>query len=378
MAASSSSFCTEVQSFLREQELLLLILAAIGLARIFPIPGVYWVHPEITATWLAVVFIFILAGLGLQTSEFAKAFQNVRFNVTIQFFSFFFVSGFVYVISQQLVHHHILNNSALADGMVICSCLPMAINTVIVITKSANGDEASAVFNAAAANLVGVFVSPFLILFYLGLHGTMNPVDVFIELTVRVLLPVLVGQVLQRVPLVQQYVVSKYKSLFKQLQQYCLVFIIYTVFCQTFLPHSEETASSSGSKIPVLSTSDVATMILCQFFLLISVMGLAWLLLKYSFPASPKLRVMGFVGCTFKTVAAGVPLVNAMYAQTNPELVGMYTLPLLVWHPMQLILGSLLAPHLAAFVSREEEMARQGAGGEVTNEATALLKTGVP
>jgi solute carrier family 10 (sodium/bile acid cotransporter), member 7 len=100
-------------------------------------------------------------------------------------------------------------------------------------------------------------------------------------------------------------------------------------------------------------------------------------MLKFSFPAQPKLRVMGFVGCTFKTVAAGVPLVNAMYAQTNPELVGMYTLPLLVWHPMQLILGSLLAPHLAAFVSREEELARQ-AGAGATNESTSLLKNGEP
>ena len=367
-----ASSCKQVQSFLKEHEFLLLILAAIGLARLFPTPGVDWVHPEITATWLAVILIFLLAGLGLQTSEFAQAFQNVRFNVTIQCYSFFFVSGFVSFISQRLVQYHILNNPALADGMIICACLPMAINTVIVVTKSSNGDEASAVFNAAAANLVGVFVSPFLILLYLGIHGTMDPVDVFIKLALRVLLPVLVGQILQRVPLVQQYIISKYKSFFKNLQQYCLVFIVYTVFCRTFMPSNDDSSTTV-----LLSTTDVATMMLCQLLLLLTVMGLAWLLLKYSFPQRPKLRVMGFVGCTFKTVAVGVPLVNAMYAQTNPELVGMYTLPLLVWHPMQLILGSLLAPHLAAFVDREEQ--RIAAAGPATiNESTSLLNSGVP
>jgi solute carrier family 10 (sodium/bile acid cotransporter), member 7 len=62
---------------------------------------------------------------------------------------------------------------------------------------------------------------------------------------------------------------------------------------------------------------------------------------------------MGLFGCTHKTVSIGVPLIGAIY-EGNPA-VGMYTLPLLIWHPMQLVVGSLLAPHLSAFVRREEE-----------------------
>ena len=49
----------------------------------------------------------------------------------------------------------------------------------------------------------------------------------------------------------------------------------------------------------------------------------------------------------------GVPLINAMYEE-NP-LIGYYTLPLLIWHPMQLVIGSALAPKLSEFVAREEE-----------------------
>jgi sodium/bile acid cotransporter 7 len=49
----------------------------------------------------------------------------------------------------------------------------------------------------------------------------------------------------------------------------------------------------------------------------------------------------------------GVPLINAIY-EDNP-LIGYYTLPLLIWHPMQLVIGSALAPKLSAFVAREEE-----------------------
>jgi hypothetical protein len=35
--------------------------------------------------------------------------------------------------------------------------------------------------------------------------------------------------------------------------------------------------------------------------------------------------------------------------------VGLYTLPLLIWHPMQLVIGTFLAPKLAKFVEREHE-----------------------
>jgi len=82
-------------------------------------------------------------------------------------------------------------------------------------------------------------------------------------------------------------------------------------------------------------------------------MSATWLGLKFLFPDQPRLRVMGLFGSTHKSVAMGVPLINAIY-ESNKN-VGLYTLPLLVWHPMQLVIGSFLAPKLAAFVDREEE-----------------------
>jgi sodium/bile acid cotransporter 7 len=35
--------------------------------------------------------------------------------------------------------------------------------------------------------------------------------------------------------------------------------------------------------------------------------------------------------------------------------VGLYTLPLLIWHPMQLVVGSFLAPKLLVWVKAEKE-----------------------
>lgn len=79
----------------------------------------------------------------------------------------------------------------------------------------------------------------------------------------------------------------------------------------------------------------------------------SWYLLKFMYPKNPKLRIMGLYGCTHKTVATGIPLINAIYGD-NPA-VGLFTLPLLIWHPMQLVIGTILAPRLAQYVLTEQQ-----------------------
>jgi solute carrier family 10 (sodium/bile acid cotransporter), member 7 len=86
---------------------------------------------------------------------------------------------------------------------------------------------------------------------------------------------------------------------------------------------------------------------------------------------APPQRVMGLFGCTHKTVAIGIPLINALYenssskndsnAKTTASLVALYALPLLVWHPLQLVLGTLLAPSLAAYVVKQHQQAQAAA-----------------
>jgi len=315
------------------------VLIGILLAWAYPPLGGKYLAPHITAKWVAVIFIFVMAGLGLKTEEFANAFKQFRFNLTVQIFNFMAVSGLVFGVSRFLLTFNLIAKN-LADGMVICSCLPMTINMVLVMTKSAGGEEAAAVFNAAFGNMLGVFITPLLILMYLGEETSMKLGPVFFKLGVRVLVPITVGQLLKNfVPPVKSFV-TEHKPKFKKLQEWALVFIIYTVFCHTFLGEVETTAV------------DALIMVIIQCALLCLVMGIAWIFLKFSFPNSPKLRVMGLFGCSHKTVAMGIPLINAIY-ETDPNL-AFYTLPLIVWHPMQAVIGSALSPSLNAFVKREE------------------------
>lgn len=332
-----------------EHEFLILVVLAILLALAYPPLGAVYLAPKITATWIAVVFIFLLAGLSLKTEEFAKASKRVKFNLFVPIYNFGFVSALVYGVSRFLSAVKIIP-VALADGMVICGTLPLTISMVQVLTKAAGGDEAASIFHSAFGNIVGVFISPLLILGYLGITS-MDVADfgtVFLNLLLQVILPIFVGQVMQKtLPPVVQFV-KTHKVHLKLAQQYALVFIVYTVFCRTF---------NTGISDPNVAVH-VILMVVFQFLLVVFVMVLAWYSLGYLFPAEPKLRVMGLFGCTLKSVAMGIPLINAIYF--NSPNVGIYTLPLLVWHSLQLLIGTMMASRLSAWVQREE--ARLGIG----------------
>ena len=350
-----ASFLTKFCAFYWQNEFLILIVCAILLARAYPPLGATYLAPQYTATWIAVMFIFLLAGLGLKTEEFAKAFQRIYFNTYVMLFSFGVDSSIVFGISRLVAHYNIINQG-LADGMVIAACLPLTINMCVVLTKASGGDEASSIFNSAFGNLVGVFLSPALILGYIGVSGEVKVLNVFFKLAIRVLLPIIVGQLLKYFcPPVNDFV-KTYKPKFKKLQMYSLVFIVYCVFCKTF--------GSDEASIPI---GDIFLMILFIGISLTILMLLAWYSLRLFFREKPKLRIMGLYGCTHKTVAMGVPLINAIY-EGDPN-IAMYTLPLLIWHPMQLIVGTFLSPRLLAWVESYPVAGDKAGSGDDSNES---------
>ena len=192
-----------------------------------------------------------------------------------------------------------------------------------------------------AGNIIGIFLSPVLILAYLGKTGSLSLGEVFAKLTIKVIVPLVIGQVVQKISKKARQAFTTHKRMVKKIQEICLIFIVYTLFCLTF-------EGNTGVGI-----GNVFLMILYQFLLMVILMVLAWFSLKFLFHDEPELRVMGVFGCVQKTVALGVPLIASVY-KGDPN-VGLYTLPILIWHPMQLVLGSMLVPRFKAFIQSERK-----------------------
>jgi len=206
---------------------------------------------------------------------------------------------------------------------------------VIVLTVASGGNEAAAVFNSALGNLLGVFVTPAWVLLLLNRSVKIDFGATVLSLVYRVLIPVLCGQLIQYfLPSVKKQIDS-HKDALKKTQEFCLIFIVYTVFCRTF---------SNGSEA---SGAEIVLVFILQCVILFVAKVAAWIYLGFLFPNESDLRVMGLFGCVQKTVAMGIPLLQAMFS--GDSRLGMYSLPLLIWHPAQLIVGSYLAPHLKAW-----------------------------
>lgn len=122
------------------------VMIAILIAYLYPPLGAIYVQPRITANWVAVCYIFSLFGLGVRTQDFAQALTKLRFNAFIQIYNFGYISAVVFGFTRLLALMGILDQ-ALADGMAICSCLPMSINVGIILTSAAGGDDAVAIFH---------------------------------------------------------------------------------------------------------------------------------------------------------------------------------------------------------------------------------------
>lgn len=285
------------------------------------------------AAIVAVILIFVFVGLGLKTRELVKALKNYKFNSFVQLFNLGLLPVSIFYVSRLLVHIKVLK-VPLANGVAVCAFLPMTVNMVIVLTKSSGGDEAAAVFNSACGNLLGVFVTPAWVAALLGNTSSVSFSATVIKISYRVLAPLFVGQLTQyNLPKVAAWA-KRNKTRLKKLQEHLLTFIVYVTFV----------------KLDVgVGALDVVVMILVQCVLLVASMAVAWLALGLA-RFEPTLRVMGLFGCTHKTVAMGVPLITAIYEGGSQPL-GLYLLPLLVWHPSQLIIGSFLSPHLLKWVA---------------------------
>lgn len=276
----------------------------------------------------------------MKTEQFAYALSRYRFNAYVLVYNFGFVSAVVFGISRALKSSGLLS-PFLSDGLVSCGALPLAVNAVSVLTIGCRGDEAVAIFNEAISNMIGVFLSPLLIRGYLGKIPGTNLPSIFWKLIVRVLVPLIVGQAIRySSPTVVKFR-DRFQGWFARAQKYLLVFIVYTIFCKTFL------------KMAGTGIGDVFTLVLVIFVLQAFFLIVAWTMTYVLYRDQPKLRVVGLFGPVAKTIALGIPLIQSLY-EHNPR-VGVYTLPILIWHPMLLVVGSCLTPLLRNFVDREVE-----------------------
>lgn len=320
---------------MRKQGFVLLLFSAVLLAFLLPEPAV--IHggdyAELTAD-LAVALIFLLQGLSLPIRKMLSGRQPLRLHVFVLGWNFILFPVLAALLMGPLSSW---TGPELGMGLWMLAILPTTIASATALTAAAGGAVPQAIFASIFSNLLAILLVPLLALAYLSnaSGAEISPAPVFAKLCWIVLLPLLSGQCLRR--LFPRVSVSISQGT-RWLPQAAILYIVYLSFAQTVSSGVLE-AISVGRLLGALSGVAV---------LLLLVSWGVWRSSKW-LQLDQGQRASAFFTASQKSIATGLPLLATIFgAASLPFETGLILLPLLFYHPLQLLLGGLLVPSLSA------------------------------
>jgi sodium/bile acid cotransporter 7 len=318
--------------FLRRHWFLFALLASLALGFLFPQADAVLNPRNLTRTGL-IVALFIIMGLTLPSESIRAGLADWRLHLYLQGFLFLLTPA--YFLLTTLPFRASLNPDLLA-GVLALSCLPTTIASCIIFTQLAGGNVTGTMFNAAASNILGVFLSPLLLSLLLRGAGRLIPASqlagVLRDLAVQILVPIAAGQLLRRL---LQPAVERRRAALAVLANILLLGVILLTFVRS--------AGTPGFLAQLRGALGL--------FLYLAVSHLILVALAYFGARALRFAPANVISAVFaapqKTLALGVPLLATFFAR-SPEALGLVMLPVLFYHPWQLLVAGLLRSAIGA------------------------------
>jgi len=229
----------------------------------------------------------------------------------------------------------------LAAGLLFLTLLPSTVQSSIAFTAIAHGNVAAAVCSASFSNLLGILLTPLLVMALMsGSHAGLS-LSAGTAIVVKLLLPFIVGHLMR--PLVGGWV-ARHKALVGRVDRGSILLIVYTAFG----------AAVVEGLWQQVAPDDLAEIVLLCLALLALVLLATWSAGRLLRFRREDAVVLLFAGSK-KSLASGVPIAGVLFP---PAEVGAILLPLMLFHQLQLIACALIARRLARQVPLEPPPAR--------------------
>jgi sodium/bile acid cotransporter 7 len=326
-----------MRQLIRSNPFMVGLLGAVLLAFLFPQLGAR--DGPLQAGRLAragVMLIFFLQGLALRPRELASGAGNLRLHALVQGW-IFLLSPCVFIPAALLLRA--AGHPDLAAGFIYLALIPTTISSAIAFTAAAGGNVPAALFNTTFSNIFGVFWVPAgcLVLFAASGDATGMLGGLLLNLARLILLPLAIGQLVR--PLVHRSDwFARLRPRVKVVNHGIILFIVFSTFSQSVLDGSWRNASAGAFALVLLLALAAVPLIHGGVWI-----SSGWLLHSHAD------RVAALFCGAQKTLATGAPMAVAIFAG-NGELGGIDTglllLPLLCYHPLQLLLAAALMARL--------------------------------
>lgn len=335
---------------------LLGMIAAALLAWLAPGPGAKGgaLHPEVLND-LGVALIFFLHGLALPFSALRQGTLHWRLHLAVQLMTFVLCPLFglaaLFCFGARL-------DPSLDIGLFYLCALPSTVSSSVALTAAAGGNVPAAVFNATLSSVLGVLLTPLWVGLVLGGSGASLPLGgVVLDLVTWLLLPLALGQLCR--PFWGAWA-ARHKAAINKLDRCTILLLVYTSFCD-----SVQSGVWLGSGVRALLVTLLFSAALLGLLLVVS----NALAERLGLSQEDKI-VLVFCGSK-KTLASGVPMARLMFgAQPGLSLI---LLPIMIYHPLQLVVCGWLARRFATRRS-EDGLASDVNSPRITPETHAGAK----
>ncbi|KJH79145.1 bile acid:sodium symporter [Pseudomonas sp. KSR10] len=315
----------------------LALLAVMAIATVFPCEGRGAVFFEWLTT-LAIALLFFMHGAKLSREAILAGAGHWRLHLLV------FACTFVLFPLLGLALKPVLTplvGTELYLGMLYLCALPATVQSAIAFTSLARGNIPAAICSAAASSLIGIFLTPVLVLLLMGVEGEAgSTLDSIGKIVMQLLVPFVAGQIARR--WIGAWV-TRNKSWLKSVDQGSILLVIYVAF-------SGAVVEGLWQLVPL--THLLGLVLACCLLLAIVLWLTQFLAKRLGFNLEDRITII-FAGSK-KSLATGVPMAQVLFA-TNA--VGMIILPLMIFHQIQLMVCAVLAQRYA----RRPELPEQAA-----------------
>ncbi|MGH3764861.1 MAG: bile acid:sodium symporter family protein [Pseudonocardiaceae bacterium] len=316
-----------VLSRLRPDPYMVALLATVVVAALLPARGVAATGCS-RATVIAIGLLFFLYGARLSTKEAINGLWHWRLHSTV-FASTFLLFPALGLAARVLVPT--LLTQELYAGLMFLCCLPSTVQSSIVFTSIARGNVAAAICSASLSNLVGIVLTPVLVVLFAFRNGgggvSLESVG---AIALQLLVPFVAGQLLRR--WIGGFI-TKNKKVLGYVDRGSILLAVYTAF-------SKSVAAGIWARLVPLSL--VLLLVVNVMLLAIVMVTTSVAARKLGFSRADEIAIV-FCGSK-KSLASGVPMATVLVPGAS---VGLAVLPLMLFHQIQLIVCALLARRYA-------------------------------
>jgi len=279
-------------------------------------------------TSVAIGLLFFLHGAKLSSAAIISGMTHWRLHLVV------FICTFIMFPLLGLALKPILSplvGTELYLGLLFLCALPATVQSAIAFTSLARGNIPAAICSAATSSLIGIFLTPLLVMLLLGaeVQGS-STTDAISKIVVQLLLPFIAGQV-ARIWIGEW--VARNKSWLKYVDQGSILLVVYGAF-------SNAVVEGIWQQVPLAQLAGLV--FACALLLALALVITNFVGRRLGFSTADRITIL-FAGSK-KSLATGVPMAQVLFAGGT---IGVMILPLMLFHQIQLMVCAVLAQRYA-------------------------------